>query len=122
MEQDGNLPGEDDEPGAAAAASSPGDLDAIVAGALVALDGVTALEPYLPQLEPGDQERVDRYVGRASAETTLRAYRSDWTLFVEWCAERRYNPLPASPQVAAAFLTDIAAMHHETQTTRIFRT
>lgn len=89
-------------------ADDTGNLDAIVAGALVVLDQTASLEPYLPELTPDDKERVDRYVGRASAETTLRAYRSDWKLFVEWCSERRYNPLPATPQLAAAFLTDIA--------------
>ena len=111
MDENGNPPIMDDAPVSATAttkAGDLGDLGAIVAGALAVLDEVTAVEPYLPELEPGDKERVDRYVGRASAETTLRAYRSDWTLFVEWCSARRYNPLPATPQVAAAFLTDIA--------------
>lgn len=39
-------------------------------------------ELWLPDLAPDDRERVERYVGRASAEATLRAYRSDWQLFV----------------------------------------
>jgi hypothetical protein len=53
------------------------DFDAIVAGAVVVLDQVTSLEPYLPELSPGDRERVEAYVGRASAAATLRAYKSD---------------------------------------------
>ena len=84
------------------------NLDAIVAGALVALDHLDALEPYLPALAPGDRERVDRYVGRASAEATLRAYKSDWRLFCAWCAEAGYRPLPATPGTVAAFLTLLA--------------
>lgn len=84
------------------------DLDAIVAGAVVVLDQVTSLEPYLPDLSPGDRERVDAYVGRASADATLRAYKSDWRLFCAWCAEAGYRPLPATPGTVAAFLTLLA--------------
>lgn len=64
--------------------------------------------PYLPELTPDDAERVESYVGRASAEATLRAYRSDWALFSAWCAESGYRALPASPATAAAFLTLLA--------------
>lgn len=88
--------------------ADPGDPDAIVAGALVVLDQVGSIEPYLPDLAPDDRERVDRYVGRASADATLRAYKSDWRLFCAWCAESGYRPLPASPSTVAAFLTLIA--------------
>lgn len=84
------------------------NLDAIVAGAVVVLDKVTSLEPYLPDLSPADRERVDAYVGRASADATLRAYKSDWRLFCAWCAEAGYRPLPASPATVAAFLTLLA--------------
>jgi integrase len=84
------------------------DFDAIVAGAVVVLDQVTSLEPYLPELSPGDRERVEAYVGRASAAATLRAYKSDWRLFCAWCAETGYRPLPATPATVAAFLTLLA--------------
>jgi integrase len=94
------------------ASSDPGvdadNLDAIMAGALVVLDQVTSLEPFLPQLAPDDRERVDAYVARASAAATLRAYKSDWRLFCVWCAENGYRPLPASPASVAAFLTLLA--------------
>jgi len=76
--------------------------------ALTLTEGLESLEPYLPQLAPADLERVDRYVGRASAEATLRAYRSDWRLFEAWCRESGYRPLPASPATVAAFLTLLA--------------
>ncbi|RYF07452.1 MAG: DNA recombinase, partial [Oxalobacteraceae bacterium] len=72
------------------------DLDAIVADALVVVDQVQSLEPYLPQLAPQDRERVDDYVRRASADATLRAYKSDWRLFCAWCQENGYRPLPAT--------------------------
>ncbi|WP_306286289.1 hypothetical protein [Sphingomonas sp. Ant20] len=84
------------------------DLDAIVADALVVVDQVQSLEPYLPQLAPHDRERVDDYVRRASADATLRAYKSDWRLFCAWCQESGYRPLPATPATVAAFLTLLA--------------
>ncbi|RYG56377.1 MAG: DNA recombinase, partial [Alphaproteobacteria bacterium] len=71
------------------------DLDAIATGAVVVLDQVTSFEPYLHELAPDDRERVETYVTRASADATLRAYKSDWRLFCAWCAEARYAPLPA---------------------------
>lgn len=76
--------------------------------ALVVLDRIDALAPLLPGLDAGDQDRVDRYVSRASAAATLRAYRSDWRMFVAWCAARKYQPLPATPKTVAAFLTELA--------------
>ena len=78
------------------------------AAALVVLDRIDALAPLLPGLEAGDQERVDRYVSRASAAATLRTYRSDWRLFVTWCDMRHYQSLPATPKIVAAFLTELA--------------
>lgn len=85
------------------------------AAALVVLDRIDALAPLLPGLDADDQERVDRYVSRASAAATLRAYRSDWRMFVAWCAARQYQSLPATPKIVAAFLTELA----ETGTERI---
>ena len=90
------------------AASEISDLQSVVAGAVVVLDQVTSLEPYLPELAPDDRERVDAYVTRASADATLRAYKSDWRLFCAWCAEAHYAPLPATPSTVAAFLTLLA--------------
>jgi integrase len=89
-------------------ASEGADLQANVASAIVVLDQVTSLEPYLPELAPDDRERVDAYVTRASADATLRAYKSDWRLFCAWCAEAGYRPLPATPSTVAAFLTLLA--------------
>ena len=84
------------------------NLEAIMAGAVVVLDQVTSLKPFLPDLSPDDRERVDAYVARASAEATLRAYKSDWRLYCAWCGENGYRPLPAAPATVAAFLTLLA--------------
>lgn len=78
------------------------------AGAMVPLDGFAVPAPVLPDLAPDDRERVDAYVGRASADATLRAYKSDWQLFCAWCSESGYQPLPATPATVAAFLTLLA--------------
>jgi integrase len=92
----------------AAARVDRADLDTIVADSLVIVERVQSLEPYLPQLAPDDRERVDGYVRRASADATLRAYKSDWRLFCVWCQESGYRPLPAAPATVAAFLTLLA--------------
>jgi site-specific recombinase XerD len=57
-----------------------------------------------------DEARVSAYVARASAASTVRAYRSDWRLFTEWCSARGYRPLPATPEVTSAHLAEIAAI------------
>lgn len=66
---------------------------------------IGAPESWLPELALEDRKRVERYVGRASAEATLRAYRLDWQLFVAWCAESGYCALPGAPATVAGFLT-----------------
>ncbi|WP_374144731.1 tyrosine-type recombinase/integrase [Sphingomonas sp.] len=68
-----------------------------------------ALQPVLPELAPDDHERVAQYVERASSPATLRAYRSDWADFAAWCAARGYLAMPATPEIVAAFVTDLAA-------------
>ena len=77
---------------------------------MVVVDRPGALQPRFPELNDDDRDRVDDYVIRASSDATLRAYRSDWKLFVTWCASegRDYIALPASPATTAAFLADLA--------------
>jgi hypothetical protein len=94
--------------GMTADAERPADLNAIINGALTVLDHVEPQDLYLPDLAPNDQERVDTFLRRGRAEATLQSYRSDWDLFLAWCAERRYRPLPATPATVAAFLTELA--------------
>lgn len=67
-----------------------------------------ARQPLIAGLARDDHERVARYMERASSAATLRAYRSDWAIFETWCAGRALAPLPATPIVVAAFLTDLA--------------
>src|ERR1019366_325468 len=46
---------------------------------------------------------IDRLAG-AYADSTLRAYRSDFAAFDEWCLGKAQEPLPASPETVAAFI------------------
>lgn len=86
----------------------PADLDAIITGALTVVDRVEPQDLYLPELAPSDQERVDAFLRQGRAAATLQSYKSDWNLFLAWCLERRYRPLPATPATVAAFLSELA--------------
>ena len=46
----------------------------------------------------------------AAPQNTMRARRSDWRVFIRFCAERHYAPLPAAPLVVQTFIeTSFAA-------------
>jgi site-specific recombinase XerD len=47
--------------------------------------------------------RQDPYA-LAAPSNTVRARRSDWRMFLRFCAERHYTPLPAAPVVVRGFL------------------
>jgi integrase/recombinase XerD len=42
----------------------------------------------------------------AYADTTINGYARDFALFVTWCNEQRWCPLPASPQTIAKYLDE----------------
>lgn len=44
----------------------------------------------------------------AYSDGTLRAYKSDFTTFEAWCLKQGLNPLPASPETVALYLTSIS--------------
>lgn len=79
--------------------------DTAASGALVTVERQA---PLLAGLDLHDQDRVAHYLERASSAATLRAYRSDWRQFDAWCAARHHMTLPATPAVAAAFLSHLA--------------
>jgi site-specific recombinase XerD len=66
----------------------------------------TALSPS-PVQELIEQARV--YVSRAKADSTVRAYRTDWQVFLTWCAEQGREALPASGETVALYVTDLAS-------------
>jgi site-specific recombinase XerD len=49
--------------------------------------------------------REDPYA-LAGPPNTVRARRSDWRMFIRFCAERHYAPLPAAPVVVREFLEE----------------
>lgn len=61
------------------------------------------------------------YIEQAKALNTIKAYRTDFNHFVEWCETYGLNPLPATPQTVASYLTEIveAGMKVSTLTRRV---
>jgi integrase len=47
----------------------------------------------------------------ASAPATLRAYKTDWIHFADWCAAKGFVPVPAAPEVVGAYLASLADSH-----------
>lgn len=45
------------------------------------------------------------YAERSEAPSTMRAYLSDWKIFMKWCADLNLPHLPAHPGVVAVFLS-----------------
>lgn len=60
-------------------------------------------------------EKAREYVATAKAPETLRGYRIDWADFSGWCERHGQQPVPASPQTLALYLTE-EAQHHKTST------
>lgn len=53
-------------------------------------------------------EAMDEHTAAAQAANTTKAYASDWRQFEAWCARYDLQPLPATPAVAALYLTALA--------------
>lgn len=54
------------------------------------------------------REEARDFARDAKAYNTLRAYASDWRDFTDWCQWHRREPLPASPETVALYLTHLA--------------
>ena len=54
-------------------------------------------------------ERAADYARNSQAPNTVRAYRSDWMHFTDWCVASGLSPMPASEATLALYLTDLAA-------------
>jgi|SRR5690606_15508776 len=63
-------------------------------------------DPILRLDESLRAETVARVQG-SIAESTRRAYETDWAIFTAWCDRHGLQPLPADPRAVAAFLTDL---------------
>jgi site-specific recombinase XerD len=54
------------------------------------------------------EAKLARAVAATRAPATLRAYRADWADFTIWCRTLGVAPLPAAPEVLAAYLSELA--------------
>jgi site-specific recombinase XerD len=62
--------------------------------------------PAAPLAVPMDAAR--RYAAQSRADSTARAYRSDWRDFATWCEGVHTAPLPAQPATVAAYVAALA--------------
>jgi site-specific recombinase XerD len=54
------------------------------------------------------RRRRDTYRSKARSDNTKRAYESDWSHFVSWCADRSLAALPADDETVSLYLSDLA--------------
>lgn len=53
-------------------------------------------------------EAARNYVAHSKAQSTTKAYRSDWKHFQSWCRSHALPPLPAHPETVALYIADAA--------------
>ena len=64
---------------------------------------------HLPSILTGaDSVRIQAAIQAARSPQTRRAYASQWSAWVNWCASRGASPLPAAPVELAAYLAERA--------------
>ncbi len=78
--------------------------------------GIVMAAAALPQLvTPGAEmllqakARVAEYAQQSKSDNTWKAYRADLRDFTAWCNAHRLAPLPASPEMVAAYIAELAA-------------
>lgn len=66
------------------------------------------LIPHSPAPLAPPMDAVERYAAASRAESTARAYKTDWQHFTAWCDGQHTPPLPALPATVAAYVADLA--------------
>lgn len=66
------------------------------------------LSTLAPSAAPDLHQALGRYMRAAYADNTWRTYQAQWQGFAGWCSEQRCSPLPAEPQMVAAYLAQRA--------------
>jgi site-specific recombinase XerD len=61
---------------------------------------------------------AQKYVGMATSENTLRAYKSDWADFSRWCEQHRLRAYPADPATVGLYIAALAETHKVSTITR----
>jgi len=70
----------------------------------------TELAPHTNTAAPATLSAAALEYAKASrSPATLAAYRRDFTHFTSWCRDRGESAIPATPEVVAEYLTDLAA-------------
>jgi len=64
--------------------------------------------PLLPALPCPLPAQVREYIKASKAESTLKGYQSDWRAFCAWCEGQGVCPLPAAPEIVAAYIAQCA--------------
>lgn len=54
---------------------------------------------------------ADTYARQALSKASLRAYRADWTHFLDWCEARGVSGLPASVETVCDYLASMGETH-----------
>ncbi|MDT7858331.1 site-specific integrase [Rubrivirga sp. S365] len=62
----------------------------------------------VPAQIEADAESARRFAQAARSDATLRAYRSDWADFAEWCESRQLAAMPARPETVALYIASRA--------------
>ena len=68
-----------------------------------------------------DQRRIQDALDSSTSANTRRAYNQAWRRFVAWAEARGIPALPATPELAAAFLADRAGLANRRLTGGNFR-
>lgn len=76
----------------------------------------------LAEIHEALDAQAREYADRSIADRTRRAYRTDWTHFVDWCARHGAQPLPAAPGTVWRYVTDLATNGTETTAGRPMKT
>lgn len=63
----------------------------------------------LPEAQRTALLAARRYAEKSRADSTWRAYRSDWKRFLDWCNRAEVTALPATPQTVAMFIASEAS-------------
>src|ERR1035438_4869804 len=86
-----------------------------IKGRLTASFELSAAARAVPPPDPAELARLtgqaEEYIRAAKAQATLGAYRADWRHFENWCREKGFSALPATPDTVALYLGEIAATH-----------
>lgn len=74
---------------------------------LISMQNESLLSPNIKEIEELATLTI-QISKNAKSGNTLNGYASDWEDFEMWCQQKKLQPLPAMPQVVAAYLSDRA--------------